>query len=145
MKLGISLALTIGLTACGPNHGTVDASFDGAPDGAPDATPDAAGCGEKLFFTGEYLDWTSTTTMFKGLGGTTWTVRGDTAQSDVTNPNGRIGLCVSSTVNSVIDAVDTTTPKDYLAGVFVVDPAVFSTAGSYVSAKNLTTADAENC
>jgi hypothetical protein len=144
VKLGIYLAMTIGLTSCGPSPGTADAAIDGAPDGAPDAVPDAAGCGADLFFTGEYLDWSSTTTTFLGLGGTTWSVRGDTSRTDVSNFNGRVELCISRTGNSVIDAVDTANPLVYLDGVFVVDPAVFLPSGSYFSAKNFTTTAAED-
>lgn len=142
MKTSISCLIALALTACGHNPASVDAALDAAPDGSPDAIPDAAGCGEKLHFTGQYLDWNSTTSMFKGLGGATWTVRGDAAQTDVTNPNGRIELCVSRTANSVIDAVDTANPLDYLAGVFVVDPNVFVADGSFFTAKNLTVDDA---
>lgn len=129
-----SLALTLA-AACSDDAPATDAAVD-AP---PDAGLDAPGCGADVFLTGEYVDWDSTTTDFHGVFEARWTVRGpDATRTILSNPNGRVELCIVPSAVSIIDVTKT----GYLPGVFVADPAVYLPAGPTFSSRGLTTSRA---
>jgi len=132
----VALAVVAGVAAagCSDDAPAVDAAVDAPDDGEVDSA-DAGRCGaSEVFLTGEYLDWDSTTNTFKGIAFATWTVRGQPARTVQTNPNGRVELCIEPGTVSIIDA----TATGYLPAVFVADPAVYATPGTYFTAKGIT-------
>ena len=69
------LALVLLITACGDDGmATVD------------APPDP--CMPNMQFTGEYVDWDSTLTTFKGINGAKFTLASDATKTTMTAPNG---------------------------------------------------------
>src|SRR5262245_22860916 len=109
----------------------VGCSDDPAParDAGPDAPPDTSDvCGAAgVFFTGEYVDWDSTTTEFLGIFKATFTVRGDAARTDETSPNGRWEMCIA---NDPVTLVDVATLGGYVGGTIVVVKDVLGAAGT---------------
>jgi hypothetical protein len=114
-----------------PDDQPIDAPPTDAP---PDAPTDAAGCGTDLRFVGEYLDWDSTNAGFMGIGGAQWTAVGDLTRTTTTPPNGTVLLCLDPTAST---QVTVSGPAPYLPALFLVDPAVFSVAGSRFVARGL--------
>jgi hypothetical protein len=101
----------LGVAACGGGGGT---AIDAAVDATPDAAIDAAGtCGTgDAVFAGEVIDWDSTNAKFCGVLDAKVTVRGAAARTDLTNPNGRLGLCLARQPQTVIDVAFSTTPSE---------------------------------
>ena len=99
---------------------------------AIDATPidaiDAAGCGSDFFFTGEFVSWDSTTTTFMGVFEARWTVRGAPFRTILTNPNGRVELCLDP--QATTSTIDVSKPG-LVSGIFVAQPAVFQPPGTF--------------
>lgn len=85
----------LGLAACG--GGSNGTPHDAAPD-----TPTGP-CGADASFTGEMIDWDSTTANFCGVAGAVWTVRGDASRTETTPPNGRLAMCLAHQTQTVID------------------------------------------
>jgi hypothetical protein len=140
MKPTALAALALLAAACSDDASTpIDAAPVDAADAPIDAV-DAAGCGADLFFTGQYLQWDSSPTSFAGIPFATWTVRGQPTRTVMSNPNGRVELCLPRTSVSLIDITKT----DYVSAVFVADPVVFEPAGTYFSSKNFTTVRAQS-
>lgn len=137
MRLQILIAVGGLASACSDDATSdVDAAIDAQGDGPIDAAPGA--CGQDRTLTGEYLDWDSSTSSLMGLYGATWTVRGDVTRTDESNFNGRVSLCIAPGTISILDAIDTANPADYVEGVFVADPAVFDSSSTFFTAKNFT-------
>ncbi|HEX3761112.1 MAG TPA: hypothetical protein VHW23_20595 [Kofleriaceae bacterium] len=88
------LCLGSGLGACGGGNGT---PHDAAPDMAPSV------CGADASFAGEMIDWDSTEANFCGVAGAVWTVRGDTARTETTPPNGRLAMCLAHQTQTILD------------------------------------------
>src|SRR5262249_18777186 len=86
-RAGLVLGLGAALGACG--GGGNSTPHDAAPD-----TP-AGPCGAEASFTGEMIDWDSTTASFCGVLGAVWTVRGDATRKQTTPPNGRLTMCLA--------------------------------------------------
>ena len=114
-----ALALVIAVTA---------ACSDGNKKPPIDAPPD-------VLFMGEYVDWDSTNNVFCGINQATFVVRGDATRTDLTNPNGRFMLNVTSVGTSLVDIMPPTAgsecltgmPTYSLPGLLVADPAVIAT------------------
>lgn len=128
-----SLALVF--AACSDDGGTTIDAID-----AIDATPidaiDAPGCGSDFFFTGEFVSWDSTTTTFMGVFEARWTVRGAPFRTILTNPNGRVELCLDP--QATTSTIDVSKPG-LVPGIFVAQPAVFQPPGTFFfSSKGLT-------
>lgn len=130
------------LGACGDGGGTKPR----------DASPDTpAMCGGATSFTGEMVDWDSTEAKFCGVNKAVWTVRGDTACTSTTAPNGRFQLQVPRQAQTLVDIVPPTagsecpalsgTPMNtyQLRGVAIASDAVISAGGAF-SARALTQA-----
>lgn len=94
------LCLGSGLAACG--SGGSGTPHDAAPD-----TP-VGPCGAEAAFTGEMIDWDSTTANFCGVAGATWTVRGDATRTLSTPPNGRLSMCLARQTQTLIDVTPPT-------------------------------------
>jgi hypothetical protein len=69
-------------------------------------TPDAAP--QNFEFTGEYVDWDSTSANFCGIFGATWTDHTNASVTDTTNPNGRFDM----QMGGADTRVDITAPTD---------------------------------
>jgi hypothetical protein len=101
----------------------------------PDAAP--------VLFTGEYVDWDSTDTMFCGIFGAAFSARGQTA-TDSSNPNGRFML--NLVPPAVVDITPPTAGSECLTGmptysmpgIIIADPAVIA-SGQLISARAFTT------
>lgn len=139
-KLGFIVAvasLAVGAAGCSDDAPATDAAVD-APDAAIDAPDgDAGPCPGEFFFTGTYSVWNSTN-GFPGINAATWTVRGDTARTDSSAPNGRIQMCLVTSGISTLDV----TASNYLNAIYVADPAVFQPPNTIFAVKGLMTADA---
>lgn len=123
---------------CSDDAPATDAAVD-ATDAAVDSPDgDSGPCPGELYFTGTYSVWTSTN-GFPGINAATWTVRGDTARTDETSPNGRVELCLAPSGASTIDV----TATSYLDAVYVADPTVFEPVNTFFAVKGLMTADAD--
>lgn len=136
----VSCVALAGLGACGGDDGN-DKPVDGS---VADAPPDSL-CGSDKAFEAEVIDWVATTTTFCGVNNATATVRGATAKTAKTAPNGRLQLCLANKDVTLIDvapsatASDCTTPKSPYpnAGVIVVTQAQLD-AGVQPSARFMT-------
>ncbi|MBP6840048.1 MAG: hypothetical protein KA190_22315 [Kofleriaceae bacterium] len=131
-----ALALTVGPFAAGCSDDApaeVDAAAATA-DAAVDATSvDAGRCGADVFFTGETIDWGSSTAMFRGVFDARWTLRGQPSVTATTAPNGRIELCVPA-ADGVLDL---DAPAQYLDGLAVLDlDLINSTTPAFFSARS---------
>lgn len=134
MKVALAAVLVaVALAGCSDDAPSdpVDAAVDVAID-----TPsiDAAGCGADLLFTGEYVEWNSTTADFHGIFDARFTLVDD-GRSAATAPNGRVILCIPPTGALRITA----TEAGHTPAVFQVDAAVFTPAGSSFTARGLAT------
>jgi len=134
----------LGLAACGDDGGkTVDAASDAPADTAID-TPTGA-CGADAAFTGEVIDWDASNATFCGVFGATLTVRGATARTDTTNPNGRFELCLARQPQTVIDVAfsaspsECTTPRDTypVPAVLIADQSIVN-SNMVLSARAMT-------
>jgi hypothetical protein len=85
-----------------------------------DAPPDP--CMPEMQVTGEYVDWDSTESTFKGIFGAQFTLRGDATKTASTAPNGRFILCVPA-ADGLID-ITPVAGSDYVAGTLIVNKAV---------------------
>ena len=83
------------LAGCSDNGGT-------AKDAGTDVPTDSM-CGAGTFFTGEIIDWDSTTARFCGVYMSSLTVAGQSAAGDKSNPNGRFELCVPHQALTEVD------------------------------------------
>jgi len=132
------------IIGCGGSSGTPPPT-DTATDTA--VVADAGPCGADTSFTGEYIDWDSTTTTFCGIYKATWQVHGDPTRQSITPPNGRFQLCVPSGAVTRVDIIPPTgasgclsAPGSYAApGIAVADPAAIARGGVF-SARAYTTA-----
>lgn len=125
------LWLVAACTACGDDGSTVQ-------DAAVDTIPDP--CAPEMTFTGEYVDWDSTTTAFKGIFGAKFTHRTDTTKTSSTAPNGRFLMCIPA-ADAMVD-VAPMAGSDYIAGAVVVNKAVV-TSGAMLSYRSFTTTRAQ--
>jgi len=116
---------------------------------SPDAAValEAGPCGSETFFTGDFVDWDSSDATFCGIFQATWTVRGDPAHTDSTNPNGRFELCVPPGVVTLVDITPPTVASECVApqgqmytarGIAVADPTSIA-RGAVFSARAFTT------
>lgn len=136
----VSCVALAGLGACGGDDGN-DKPVDGS---VADAPVDSL-CGADKAFESEVIDWVATKATFCGVNNATATVRGATAKTAKTAPNGRLQLCLASKDVTLIDvapsatASDCTTPKSPYpnAGVIVVTQAQLD-AGVMPSARFMT-------
>jgi len=76
------LALLAAGSACGDDSGMATV----------DAPPDP--CMPEMQFTGEFVDWDSSATAFRGIPQATFTLDADPTKTTMTAPNGRWILCV---------------------------------------------------
>jgi hypothetical protein len=106
-----ALATAASLAACG---GGGDKPVDAAPDTPVDMAPGTCGAGQVLF-TGELVDWNNAGAVFCGVNKATLTVRGQAAQTDQTNPNGRFELCIASQALTLVDVAQAAGPSQCTA------------------------------
>lgn len=112
------------LAACGDDGGMATV----------DAPPDP--CMPEMQFTGEYVDWDSTLTSFKGIFGAKFTLASDATKTTMTAPNGRFILCVPAA-----DGLATVEPmagSNYIAGTVKIDKTVIQ-SGAMLSYRSFTT------
>lgn len=116
-------------------------------DASPDTPPDmATGCGADLFFTGEIVDWDSNGDC--GVADAKVTVRGQPAQTDMSNFNGRFEVCVPHQAQTVVDVTQSVSPSRCAAvagaypvrGVFIAQQAVIALNELSFSARAMTQA-----
>jgi hypothetical protein len=129
-------------------HANPDAKVDAKVDAKPDAPVDAGLCpAGQVEFTGEYVDWNSTTAQFCGIFSATFAEDTNPQASDMTAPNGRFKLCVPGTGRTQIDITNPSgaspcdpSPGSYstMAGITIADPAVIAT-GQIISYRDFTT------
>jgi hypothetical protein len=141
MHLAIAAQLTalagLSLSACGGGGATQDASIDMPP----------GSCGANVVFTGDVVDWDATTNNFCGVFNARLTVRGQSAQTDDTNPNGRFELCVPHQAQTPVDVTHSADPSQCLGvngayvgrGVLLAEQDVIDASGGF-SARALTQA-----
>ncbi len=122
-------AVTVALISCAAcsDDAPLDPDAADAIDAAVDAIDSGARCGADFFLTGEFTDWDSTTTSFDGVEFATWTVRGEPTRTVMTNPNGRVELCIAAGATSVISI----TQAEYVESIYVADPTVFQAPGLF--------------
>lgn len=118
------------------------------PDAPPDVPPDmvVSGCGANLLFTGEIVDWDSIGDC--GVANATVTVRGQPAQTDASNFNGRFEVCVPHQGQTIVDVTQSADASRCarvagaypVRGVFVADPAVIALNALSFSARAMTQA-----
>jgi hypothetical protein len=93
-------AAALALGACGDDGAK---PRDASPDVPIDMPPGT--CASGTFFTGEIIDWDWTVTNDCGVDNSKLTVRGQTAPSDTSNPNGRFEVCVPHQAQSLVDVM----------------------------------------
>jgi hypothetical protein len=130
------------LGACGDGGARpTDASLDTPIDMAPGTC-----AGADVLFTGEIIDWDWTNMQQCGVKQATLIVRGQTARTDSTNPNGRFDkFCIARQVETVVDLTFSmnasecgTDSRTYSGrGVLVAEQAVIA-AGGFFSARAMT-------
>jgi hypothetical protein len=130
----VPLALVVLLASCGCNGG------DGDPD-APPQPPDAEidgppqVCNGTVQFTGELIDFDSTTTQFLGVFGAAFALRSMPGCNATTAPNGRFDFQVEP-----IDVIaDIDAPAGYLDAVVIAEEEVIGGSGPVISLRLLTT------
>jgi len=138
-SLGLAFVATL-VSACGGGSST--------PDAPPDTPPDmmASGCGASLLFTGEIVDWDSVGDC--GVANATVTVRGQPAQTDASNFNGRFEVCVPQQGQTTVDVTQSADASRCarvagaypVRGVFIADPAVINVNALSFSARAMTQA-----
>lgn len=121
------LGVVVAVSGCGSSPSGVD----GRPIDASAGFDSLPRCGADLFFTGEYVDWDSTTTNFKGIFDATFTVVGDPSRTDQTAPNGRVEMCIPATGRSLINVQPPATGTTYLPGHYIADAAVFASGRTF--------------
>jgi hypothetical protein len=136
----LAAALAVAVAACGGGSPT--------PDGSPDTPPDmvVSGCGADLLFTGEIVDWDSVGDC--GVANAMVTVRGQPAQTDASNFNGRFEVCVPQQGQTAVDVTQSADASRCapvagaypVRGVFVADPAVIGVNALSFSARAMTQA-----
>jgi len=127
-------AAVAALAACSDGGGTShDASIDTPP----------GTCGADATFTGEIVDWDSTSAAFCGVFGATFTVRGDAARKSMTAPNGRFSLCVPAQGQTIVEIAPPTAASEcpglsgdamnkyMLGGIAIASQAVLAAGGAY--------------
>ena len=129
------LALVVVSAAC---------SCDGGGDDDADATPTPADapidgtmlvCNGTTQFTGELIDFDSTTTLFTGVFDARFTLRSMPGCTDSTAPNGRFDFQVEN-----IDVIaDIDAPADYLDAVVIAEQEVIGSGGPIISLRLLST------
>jgi hypothetical protein len=113
--LALAPLVVVACSACGDDSNAVDAAIDGPPDP----------CAPKMSFTGEFVTWDSSLTMFMGIPGATFRHRTDTAVSDTTAPNGRFDEMCIPPEDGFVDV----TPGSgslYIGGTVVIEKDVYS-------------------
>jgi hypothetical protein len=137
--VALGAALALAAAACSDGSPT--------PDASPDTPPDvASGCGADLLFTGEIVDWDSIGDC--GVASAKVTVRGQPAQTDDSNFNGRFEVCVPHQGQTTVDVTQSATPSRCaqvagaypVRGVFIADPAVIDLNALSFSARAMTQA-----
>jgi hypothetical protein len=99
-----------------------------------DAPPDP--CMPEMQFTGEFIDWDSTESAFKGVFGAYFTLDGDATKTTMTAPNGRFILCVPAADG--LATIDTSTTSGYVGGTVKIDKTVIQ-SGATLSYRSFTT------
>jgi len=129
------IAALLLIASCSGDDDDDAASIDAAqlPDAdVPDAvppTPDALVlCPGELLFHGDYVDWDSTDTMFKGVAGATMTEVGNPSNTYETHPNGRGILCLTPGLDTAVEFAH----ADYLTMLFGVSAEV-TARGTFTS------------
>jgi hypothetical protein len=92
------LAIT-SLAACGGGDSNPDCCVADTPPGP---------CGAGQFFTGELVDWDTTSADFCGVFNSRLTLRGAQSPVDMSRPNGRFELCVPSQALGLVDVMHAT-------------------------------------
>jgi len=131
----VAAALAVG-AGCGGGSETPD-----APPDMPDMT---SGCGANLLFTGEIVDWDSVGDC--GVANAKVTVRGQPAQTDDSNFNGRFEVCVPQQGQTTVDVTQSADASRCakvagaypVRGVFIADPAVIAINALSFSARAMT-------
>ena len=98
-----------------------------------DAPPDP--CMPDMQFTGEFIDWDSTESAFKGVFGAKFTLQADAAKMTMTAPNGRWILCAPAADG--LATVDTASTSGYVGGTVKIDKTVIQ-SGSQLSYRSFT-------
>ncbi len=119
----LSFALVL-LAACGDDGGMATV----------DAPPDP--CMPEMQFTGEFIDWDSTESAFKGIFAAHFTLEGDATKTTMTAPNGRFILCVPAADG--LATVDTASTSGYVGGTVKIDKTVIQ-SGATLSYRSFTT------
>lgn len=99
-----------------------------------DAPPDP--CMPEMQFTGEFIDWDSTESAFKGVFAAHFTLQGDATKTTMTAPNGRWILCVPA--SDGLATVDTANTTGYVGGTVKIDKTVIQ-SGATLSYRSFTT------
>jgi hypothetical protein len=116
-------------------------------DASPDTPPDMASvCGADLFFTGEIVDWDSQGDC--GVADAEVSVRGQPAQTDKSNFNGRFEVCVPHQAQTVVDVTQSPNASRCamvggaypIRGVFIAQQAVIALNELSFSARAMTQA-----
>jgi hypothetical protein len=134
----VSVVSVLWLAACGGG--------DGPDDGPFTIDIDNASCGDRINFTGEFVDWDNDTS-FCGINDALFQVQGDGPQ-DNTSPNGRFeSICIANQPVVILDvtpptgnSVCTNPPSPYpMSGIAVANRDVIR-AGGFFSARSFTEA-----
>jgi hypothetical protein len=123
------VAIVLLLAACGDDGGMATV----------DAPPDP--CMPDMQFTGEFVDWDSSATAFKGIFGARFTLESDPTKTTMTAPNGRFILCVPAADGLATVMPMTGTASDYVGGTVKIDKTVIQT-GAMLSYRSFTAARA---
>ena len=136
MRHALILIVLAACASCGDDGNHADAAIDMVVGDGP--------CGADLYFTGEIVDWDETDTNFCGVFNAKLTVQGDTARTDMSNPNGRFELCVAHAATTQVDVTPPTGPSQcvttglyQIPGVAIADQAVIE-SGKPFSARMIT-------
>jgi hypothetical protein len=139
--LGAAAVIATALAAAACSGGAA------TPDASPDTPPDMmSGCGADLVFSGEIVDWDSIGDC--GVANAKVTVRGQPAQTDDSNFNGRFEVCVPHQAQTVVDVMQSASPSRCAAvagaypvrGVFIAAQAVIEVNALSFSARAMTQA-----
>jgi hypothetical protein len=133
---------SLGSGACGGDDAPSDGPFT--------IDIDNASCGDRINFTGEYVDWDNDTT-FCGINDALFQVQGDGPQ-DGTAPNGRFqSICISDQAVVLLDVTPppgnstcTSPPATYtIPGIAVANRDVIL-SGAFYSVRSFTTVRRDN-
>jgi hypothetical protein len=117
------LGLAVVLAACGGNDNMATV----------DAPPDP--CMPEMQFTGEFIDWDSTESAFKGVFAAHFTLDADMSKTTMTAPNGRFILCVPASDGLATVAPDPS--SGYVGGKVKIDKTVIQ-SGAQLSYRSFT-------